>query len=178
MKPIMLCLGLALIGCSRRTAERPAPDSTLASGVGAKSGPVPPDERVRATCDSAAVLVHEALALEVKREDGDYSDSFQGTRRNGCRLTAEGAFGALRDSAGPVGAIEKGFTRRGWKGDLRYMADGPDGSDIGLRRHSGPSQHPARCRRALARAAGLVERFLRVDRSQLRLGSAPTIVKM
>jgi hypothetical protein len=137
----VLALTLALLGCTR-PAQRASADSTVlaAPTVPASSsanelvrpGVLP--ATVRATCDSAVTLIHKALALDVKREDGDLSDSFKGTRRLGCRLTAEGSFASLKDSAGPVGAVEKAFSRRGWKGDLRYMADGPDGSDVGLRR--------------------------------------------
>jgi hypothetical protein len=140
----VLALTLALLRCTERPAQRPSAGSTV---------PAPPTDSVpvsssanelvrpgvlpatvRATCESAVTLVHEALALDVKREDGDFSDSFKGAPRLGCRLTAEGSFATLKDSAGPVGAVEKAFSRRGWKGDLRHMADGPDGSDIGLRR--------------------------------------------
>jgi hypothetical protein len=88
---------------------------------------------VRTTCDSVAKLMKDALLLNVKREDGDYFDSFKSAPRLGCRLTAEGSFAALEDSAGPVAAVEKAFTRQGWRGDLRYMADGPDGQDLGFR---------------------------------------------
>jgi hypothetical protein len=90
-----------------------------------------------ATCDTAAALVHQVLALEVKREDGNFFDSFRGVQRLGCRLSAEGSFATLPDSArsaGPVGAVEKAFGRHGWRAELRYMADGPDGSNVGLRR--------------------------------------------
>lgn len=89
---------------------------------------------VRSTCDSVSALVKEALGLEVVRQDGQYFDSFRSKPRLGCRLRAEGSFATLQDSAGPVTALEKVLKRRGWKTDLRYMADGPDGSDIGLRR--------------------------------------------
>jgi hypothetical protein len=89
---------------------------------------------VRASCDSADALVRLALRLDLRRENGRYNDSFRGTPRVGCRLSAEGSFSALPDSAGPVGAIEGAFERHGWRSDLRYMGDGPDGSDVGVRR--------------------------------------------
>ena len=148
MKEIALYLtslfALALLGCGRpaasHTAEgRSAPgtpvDSTAVSSTAHElvhPGEIPGD--VHAACDSAAALIHQALLLEVKREDGAYFDSFKGSRRLGCRLTAEGSFTAVKDTAGPVGAVEKAFTRQGWRGDLRYMADGPDGQDLGFRR--------------------------------------------
>jgi hypothetical protein len=89
---------------------------------------------LRETCDSAAALMRQALRLDVGREDGSYRDSFRDSPRVGCRLTARGSFATLSDSSGPVGAIESRFARRGWRSDLRYMADGPDGSDVGVRR--------------------------------------------
>jgi hypothetical protein len=78
--------------------------------------------------------MHQALGLVIRREDGDYFDSFQGIRRQGCRLSAEGSFADLGQTGGPVTILETAFRRHGWRGDLRYMADGPDGSDVGLRR--------------------------------------------
>ena len=140
----VLALTLALLGCTERPTHRPPADSTVPAAPTdsfpasssandlVRPGVLP--TIVSATCDSALTLVHEALALDVRREDGDFSDSFKGARRLGCRLTAEGSFATLKDPTGPVEAVEKAFTRRGWKGDLRYMADGPNGSDIGLRR--------------------------------------------
>jgi hypothetical protein len=140
----VLPLVLTLLGCTTSPVRRPTADST-ATPRPVDSAPVSANPReqvqpavlpaaLRATCDSAAIQMHEALALEVKREDGGYVDSFQGAQRMGCRLTAEGSFAALKDSAGPVGAVEKAFTKHGWRADLRLMADGPDGSDVGLRR--------------------------------------------
>ena len=140
----VLPLVLTLFGCSRSPVQRPFADSAAppvppAASPTASSNhelvqPAVLPAPVGATCDTAAALVHEALALEVKREDGSFFDSFHEVQRVGCRLTAEGSFATLRDSGGPVGAVQKAFIRRGWRSDLRYVADGPDGSDVGLRR--------------------------------------------
>ncbi|MFL5517547.1 MAG: hypothetical protein ACJ8DJ_15430 [Gemmatimonadales bacterium] len=140
----VLPLVLTLFGCSKSPVQRPPADSTGPPALPAVSPagssnrelvqPAVLPARLRAACDTAAGLVHEALALEPKREDGSFFDSFKAVQRVGCRLSAEGSFATLRDSAGPVEAVEKAFTRRGWRPDLRYMADGPDGSDVGLRR--------------------------------------------
>ncbi len=78
--------------------------------------------------------MHQVLALDVRREDGSYFDSARETSRIGCRLTAQGSFATLGDSVGPVDAVSRAFERHGWRADLRYMADGPDGSDVGVRR--------------------------------------------
>jgi hypothetical protein len=77
--------------------------------------------------------VREALALDVRREEGSYFDSFQEKPHIGCRLTGQGSFATLRNSSGPVEAVDEAFKKHGWRSDLRYMADGPDGSDVGLR---------------------------------------------
>jgi hypothetical protein len=89
---------------------------------------------VHQACDSAAAIAREALRLDLKREEGSYVDSRVETPRLGCRLTGRGAFAAIPDSAGPVDAMDVAFKRHGWRNDLRYGADGPDGADIGVRR--------------------------------------------
>jgi len=73
------------------------------------------------------------LALVVHREEGRYRDTPRGTPRTGCRLTTTGSFKALRNQAGPVAAVETLFVHHHWRQDLRYSADGPDGSDVGMR---------------------------------------------
>lgn len=96
------------------------------------TGTIQPAESV--ACDSAVVLVRTTLALAVRRQDGSFTDSFDGKPRVGCRLTATGSFAALGDRTGPVDELLRAFERRHWSMDLRYQADGPDGSDVGLRR--------------------------------------------
>ncbi len=149
-------VGLSLIAvASCAPAERTASDSnraaivTASAPTGAASAPVAQPSVVvlgsavlpaelpaalRATCDTAAGLLRASLSLDVRREDGTFGDSFRGTRRTGCRLTANGTFKALRDDAGPVSIVERTLAQHGWHGDLRYSADGPDGSDVGVRK--------------------------------------------
>lgn len=95
-------------------------------------GPIPPS--VSVACDSAATIVRETLALDVHREEGSFKDSFRNEPRLGCRLTALGSFKALGTNVGPVDTLRAVFPRRGWGADVRYEADGPDGSDIGMRK--------------------------------------------
>lgn len=89
---------------------------------------------VSAACDSAAGIVRAELSLTVERKEGEYHDSQHGEPRTGCRLTAEGSFKALPENSGPVDMLQAAFIRRGWRPDLRHSADGPDGSDVGMRR--------------------------------------------
>jgi hypothetical protein len=148
---------LPILGCVRDSVERRQPDPSVpASPIAAKTVPLahdslwPPDSSardshalvqpaelppgVRATCDSATVIVRAALALDIRRGEGRYFDSFGDKPRIGCRLTGQGSFSTLPNSSGPVDLVGEAFKRHGWRADLRYGADGPDGSDIGLRR--------------------------------------------
>ena len=143
---------LHLLGCRRDSVERRQPDPSVpASPIdSAKTVPLAHDSSardshglvqpaelspgVRATCDSATVIMRVALALDIRREEGRYFDSFGDTPRIGCRLTGQGSFSALPNSSEPVGLLSEAFRQRGWRPDLRFSADGPDGSDVGMRR--------------------------------------------
>src|SRR3954465_2687434 len=103
----VLPLLLTPVGCSKSSVQRPPADSTTppappAASPAASSNrqlvqPAALPASVRATCDTAAALVHEAFALQIKRENGSYFDSFKEVPRVGCRLSAEGSFATLRD---------------------------------------------------------------------------------
>jgi hypothetical protein len=93
-------------------------------------GAIPGD--VAVACDSVAAVAGRAIGLSFDRADGSFADSFRGTPRVGCRLRADG-YPALGDTIEATTAIEGALAPYGWAMDLRYMADGPDGSDIGLR---------------------------------------------
>lgn len=95
-------------------------------------GPIPTS--VSAACDSAAVIVRQTLALDMRRQEGSFKDSFRGEPRVGCRLVALGSFKALGTDFGPIDTLRAVLPRRGWAPDVRYEADGPDGSAIGMRK--------------------------------------------
>jgi hypothetical protein len=93
------------------------------------------DPAVSVTCDSAATLIKSELSLDAERREGEFRDSQFGEARSGCRFTARGSFKTLpKDSFGPVDLLDKAFIRHDWRHDLRHSADGPDGSDIGVRK--------------------------------------------
>ena len=116
------------------TATLTSTRAALASVDRSTVGPAEIPSLVRAACDSAQTIMGEALALTARREEGSYFDTSRGTPRVGCRLTASGTFKALANQAGPVAALDSSFVRHRWRGDLRYSADGPDGSTVGMRR--------------------------------------------
>jgi len=124
----------------REPVRTAAPVSANQAPVSVDSGPelsaVTPGAIARDVsvgCDSAAQFVRRALALEVRRQEGVFDDSFRGTRRVGCRLTARGSFTKLGNRGEPVDIVGQEFESRHWAHDLRYDADGPDGSDVGVR---------------------------------------------
>ncbi len=96
-----------------------------------RSSDIPP--AVRLACDSAQGIAREALEISTRREEGNYFDTPRGTPRVGCRLTAKASFKSVPHQAGPVAAIDTAFVRHHWRHDLRYSADGPDGSTVGMR---------------------------------------------
>ena len=120
-----------------RTPAAPAQQgSSRAAGSGDSSG-VSPAAIGRAesiACDTAAAAIHAALALSARRDEGLFADSFVGKQRLGCRLTATGSFTALGDGSGPVDRVAQAFEKHHWEMDVRYQADGPDGSDVAVRR--------------------------------------------
>jgi hypothetical protein len=116
------------------TAMKANPLSAAASANDSLVRPASITPVVSAACDSAAAIVRAALSLVTDRKDGDYHDTPRGAPRTGCRLTAKGSFRALAKEGGPVDVMHAAFIRRGWRPDLRHSADGPDGSDVGMRR--------------------------------------------
>lgn len=116
-------------------APNPANPSRVAAAVDTLVRPASVPPAVSATCDSAAGIVRAELSLTADRKQGDFHDSQHGEPRTGCRLSAQGSFKALPEkSSGPVDMLYAAFIRRGWRPDLRHSADGPDGSDVGIRR--------------------------------------------
>jgi hypothetical protein len=91
---------------------------------------------VRIACDSASIITREALAIAPHREEGDYFDTRRETPRTGCRLVVIGSFKALPNESGPVDNLWATFKRHGWRHDISFSADGPDGSVVGMRLRS------------------------------------------
>jgi hypothetical protein len=123
------------VSISSTAAVQANPSSAAASAGDTLVRPASIPAGVSAACDSAAGIVRAELSLNANRKEGDYRDSQHGSAHTGCRLSAEGSFKALPEkSSGPVDMLYAAFIHRGWRPDLRHSADGPDGSDVGMRR--------------------------------------------
>jgi hypothetical protein len=146
---LAVCSLLASVGCQRHSS--PTSDSANASthrvtsqrGAAARDSTEPASlspvtaraipRDVALACDSVAGILRAALDTNPRREDGEFDDSFRGSRRLGCRLSIRQQ-DTTRHRSDPPTTLEATFARHGWAQDLRYSADGPDGSDIGMRR--------------------------------------------
>jgi hypothetical protein len=116
----------------------------LAFGTGVQSGvqsgvqEAPPAEptasypSVKAACDSAQVWLRRTLDTTVVRHDGAFTNEFVDGPRHGCVLDVEGQLSNER-KAGPDNDVMDRFVAGGWVPELHISADGPDGSDYGLR---------------------------------------------
>lgn len=144
---IAMCVLIAIVGCNRKPAARtdsaarpiagPVQQASSNTDVPRDSSPVttgPIRSAESSACDTAVLVVRQALSLSARRQDGSFKDSFEGKSRVGCRLTATGSFAALGDGKGPVDRLADSFQKRQWAMDLRYQADGPDGSDVAVRK--------------------------------------------
>jgi len=126
---------VAPVSSSSTAAVQTNPSSAIASARDTLVRPASIPPAVSAACDSAAGIVRAELSLNANRKEGDFHDSQHGDPHTGCRLSAKGSFKALSaKSSGPVDMLQAAFIRRGWRPDLRHSADGPDGSDVGMRR--------------------------------------------
>lgn len=122
-----------LVACERGSGTKPAaaPSSTARSDLSpVDRKPVP--TLVVTTCDSVAAVMQTTFGA-TQRSDGAYADSFQGVRRLGCRMTVRLPPALDKSDVDRHTAFVSALEARRWAQDLRYSADGPDGSDIGLR---------------------------------------------
>jgi hypothetical protein len=113
------------------------PDSTLTAAQDDFLSVVTPGDiapTVASACDTLVAVVHRVLGLGVRRQDGSFTDSFQSTPRIGCRLITIDTLTPPRDTVTISDAIPRALAPLGWARDLRYDADGPGSSDIGVRR--------------------------------------------
>jgi hypothetical protein len=90
--------------------------------------------QVAEACDTLVAVVRRVVNVDVTRQDGSFDDSFQSTPRTGCRLVAVDTATSPEDTVIITDAVPRALAPGGWASDLRFDADGPDGSDVGVRR--------------------------------------------
>lgn len=141
MRIALLPLALPLVvACQRVDRSPPEARSDTARATVATtprtSSPLEP--ALDSACTLATRLTREALGLGLVR---DSATTFTAPREgqlpwHGCRLSASSP-GAQKDPAHPVmpdGPLQAAFLGAGWKDDFDYGADGPDGTELGMRK--------------------------------------------
>jgi len=120
---------LAALGCGSA-----GPDASPQEGP--PPGPAQPAlDAADAACDSLSAIGRRVLDIDVQRSadpevENPYVRAEPGPRP-GCRVM--GADSTDRTAA-PVAEVYEALERAGWTPLLSYMADGPDGSVVGLHR--------------------------------------------
>ena len=112
----------------------------MALGTGVQSGvqDAPPAEpiarypSVKVACDSAQVWLRRTLDTAIVRHDGVFTNEFIDGPRHGCVLDVDGRLSNER-KAGPDNDVMDRFVAGGWVPEFHISADGPDGSDYGMR---------------------------------------------
>lgn len=145
-----VALPLLIVACQRADRSPPEARSDTARAVLATAQrspvtvataprtPSPLEPALDSACTLATRLTRESLGLELVR---DSATIFTAPREgqlpwHGCRLSASSP-GVQKDPAHPVmpdGPLQAAFLSAGWKDDFDYGADGPDGTELGMRK--------------------------------------------
>jgi hypothetical protein len=104
--------------------------ASLFLSMGEKAEATAPEQ---AECEAVVAVLGGLPGAKVTRSEGPFKDPIEGIDRNGCRVEAKGTFGALGNANRPEFQIEEALQARGLKPDLRYSADGMDGTAFALR---------------------------------------------
>jgi hypothetical protein len=90
------------------------------------------DPQLFAVCDTLGALVDSVTPRPVLRTNGRFTGAALGAVRYGCHITAADTL--QPDVAErPLAVVWRSLVARGWSLDQAYVADGPDGSMLGLR---------------------------------------------
>lgn len=98
------------------------------------------DPALDSLCSAASKLAHDALEIPIIRDTAMTFAAPRTTngRWRGCRMTATSS-GIAKDPAHPDmpdGPLQAAFIAAGWVQDLTYEADGPDGTELAMRKGS------------------------------------------
>lgn len=118
--------------CERRPARERAGqgDDTSRSDTGRALQLADPE--LYATCDSLERSVRGVVTRGAERINGRFTGTARGVTRYGCRIIAADVL-APDAPQRPLEVVWKGLAARGWTVEQAYVADGPEGSMLGLR---------------------------------------------
>jgi hypothetical protein len=90
------------------------------------------DPALYATCDSLEQWVRGVVPRGAQRTNGRFTGIARGLTRYGCHITAADVL-APDAPQRPLESVWQNLAARGWTVEQEYVADGPDGSMLGLR---------------------------------------------
>jgi hypothetical protein len=143
---VVLCAPLA---CQVRSERGPASgiaDSARAGAAVPTPTPQPPlasasssaalDPALDTTCAAIAKIARDTLHIAVER---DAATTFPAPREDqgswrGCRFSGKGVIPPSSPGSMPDGRLQGALTAAAWTQDLAYSADGPDGTELAMRR--------------------------------------------
>jgi len=123
-------------------AEKPAdphegwPHSEASSSVSSRAAAVEainPPIAVHKLCGTIAEALASLPGAEIRKSDGQDNDYLSETQQSVCHVRASGRFSALKgDNPGEL--VRNKFQAMGWKEELHFAADGPDGTSFAFRK--------------------------------------------
>jgi len=93
----------------------------------------PANAQTITVCNTLAAVVGEGV-LSIAAVDTVVRDHRFGRMAPGCLLRLTGRMSAFHDASPPDEILRQVLPDQGWQEDLRYAADGPDGTAFALRR--------------------------------------------
>ena len=89
-------------------------------------------QEVAQACESIAQVIADVPSLVLSATDSLVHDDRTGRIEAGCQFRLTGQVSAFRGTTSPDDLLRQVLTAQGWKEDLGYTADGPDGSAYAL----------------------------------------------
>jgi hypothetical protein len=123
---------LALAACERRGPRGGAARDSAASGADSGRALQLADPELYATCDTLEQSVNSVVSGGTQRTNGRFTGIARGLTRYGCRITATDVLPPEAPKR-PLEAVWQGLAARDWTVEQAYVADGPEGSMLGLR---------------------------------------------
>jgi hypothetical protein len=121
---------------SRVTVDRATAVVIVSCLAAVAWGPAALSAQPATACDAVAQLVAAVPSLVPTGRDSLVHDERFGRTVPGCLLRFAGRVSAFPNRTEPSGLLRDGLAARGWQEDLRYAADGPDGTSFALRHDS------------------------------------------